>query len=240
MPAYYNEIEPFAAQWLRNLISAGHIAAGDVDERSIVDVQPDDLIGYEQCHFFAGIGGWSYAARLAGWPDTRPAWSASCPCQPFSAAGRQGGFSDSRDLWPEVTRLIGERRPPVLFGEQVTSAAWIARCKGDMEAMGYAVGTVPIKARTVGAKHGRPRQWFVADAKWDEQSRQEPRSGEARRVGRVVKPFPWDEPWESTLSRLRIVGDGLPRNVGATDAARNSIVPQVAAEFIAAYMDIAA
>jgi hypothetical protein len=38
--AYYNEIDPYAAQWLRNLISAGHIAPGDVDERSIVDVRP--------------------------------------------------------------------------------------------------------------------------------------------------------------------------------------------------------
>jgi DNA (cytosine-5)-methyltransferase 1 len=33
--AYYNEIDPFAAQWLRNLIDAGHIAPGDVDERDI-------------------------------------------------------------------------------------------------------------------------------------------------------------------------------------------------------------
>ena len=28
--AYYNEIDPYAAQWLRNLIAAGHIAPGDV------------------------------------------------------------------------------------------------------------------------------------------------------------------------------------------------------------------
>lgn len=27
--AYYNEHDPYAAQWLRNLITAGHIAAGD-------------------------------------------------------------------------------------------------------------------------------------------------------------------------------------------------------------------
>ena len=46
MAAYYNEIEPFAAAWLRNLIAAGHIAPGDVDERSITDVQPTDLRGY--------------------------------------------------------------------------------------------------------------------------------------------------------------------------------------------------
>ena len=82
MPAYYNEIDPHAAQWLRNLIAAGHIAPGDVDERSIVEVQPDDLRGYQQCHFFAGIGGWSLALRLAGWPDHRPVWSGSCPCFP--------------------------------------------------------------------------------------------------------------------------------------------------------------
>lgn len=44
-PHYYNEIDPFAAQWLRNLIAAGHLPAGDVDERSIVDVRPDDLKG---------------------------------------------------------------------------------------------------------------------------------------------------------------------------------------------------
>ena len=85
---YYNEFDPYAAQWLRNLIAAGHLPAGEVDERSIVDVQPNDLDGYRQCHFFAGIGGWSLAARLAGWPDDRELWTGSCPCQPFSAAGK--------------------------------------------------------------------------------------------------------------------------------------------------------
>src|SRR5512147_3187208 len=88
MAAYYNEFDPFAAAWLRELIKAGHIADGDVDERSIVDVQPADLVGFTQCHFFAGIGGWSLALRLAGWPDDRPVWTGSCPCQPFSQAAR--------------------------------------------------------------------------------------------------------------------------------------------------------
>lgn len=70
--AYYNENDPQAAQWLRELIKAGVIAPGDVDDRSILEVQPADLRGYAQCHFFAGIGGWSYALRLAGWPDGWP------------------------------------------------------------------------------------------------------------------------------------------------------------------------
>lgn len=239
MAAYYNEFNPFVAQWLRNLIGAGLIAPGDVDERSICDVSEDDLRGYTQCHLFAGLGGWSLAFRLAGWEDDRPAWSASAPCQPFSADGLQVGFDDDRDLWPHVARLVEKRRPTVLFGEQVTSAPWLSRTRRDMEEMGYAVGAMPIKARTVGARHGRPRYWFVADAQWDEQPREEPCSREAGRVGRVIEPFPWHEPWEGALSRFRIVGDGLPRSVGATDAARNAIVPQVAAEFIAAYMEAA-
>jgi len=67
MPAYYNEIDPYAAKWLRALIAGGLIPKGDVDERSILDVRAADLAGYDQCHFFAGIGGWPYALALAGW-----------------------------------------------------------------------------------------------------------------------------------------------------------------------------
>ena len=130
MTAYYNEIDPYAAQWLRNLIDNKLIASGDVDERSIRNVAATDLHGYTQCHFFAGIGVWSYALRLAEWPDDRPVWTGSCPCQPFSAAGKKGGFDDDRHLWPVFHRLIAECRPPVVFGEQVASKdglGWLPR-----------------------------------------------------------------------------------------------------------------
>lgn len=126
--AYYNEFDPFAAQWLRNLIEDGKIAQGDVDERSIKDVSPDDVRGYTQCHWFAGIGGWSLALRLAGWDDSRPCWTGSCPCTPFSTAGKRKGKADDRHLWPEWFRIIRECRPPVIFGEQVPGAiqfGWI-------------------------------------------------------------------------------------------------------------------
>ncbi|TXH16301.1 MAG: DNA cytosine methyltransferase, partial [Hyphomicrobiaceae bacterium] len=72
---YYNEFDPHAAAWLRELIKAGLIPDGHVDERSIVEVQPIDLIEYTQCHFFAGIGGWSLALQLAGVDATRPLWT---------------------------------------------------------------------------------------------------------------------------------------------------------------------
>lgn len=238
MSAYYNENDPFAAQWLRNLIEAGLIAPGDVDDRSIVDVRPDDLAGYQQCHFFAGIGGWSYAARLAGWPDEQPLWTGSCPCQPFSVAGKGGGFQDERHLWPVWRDLIEERKPAVILGEQSSAAFdWIVLVRGDLEALGYTVGALPVEAASAGARHRRDRYWLIADAERDEQSGQEPCSRSSRRVGRVIEPFPWNEPWQSALSRFRALGDGLPRSVGATDAARNAIVPQVAAEVIAAYLD---
>lgn len=77
MSAYYNEHDAGAAAWLRELIREGHIAPGDVDERSIGDVSADDLRGYVQCHFFAGIGIWSHALRRAGWEDDRPVWTLS-------------------------------------------------------------------------------------------------------------------------------------------------------------------
>ena len=123
MAAYYNEIDPKAAAWLRELIRHGLIADGEVDERSILDVQPEDLHGYTQCHFFAGIGGWSRALRLAGWPDDRPVWTGSPPCQPFSAAGQQKGKDDERHLAPHWASLVAAGRPPVVFGEQVASSA---------------------------------------------------------------------------------------------------------------------
>jgi len=143
MAAYYNEFEPYAAEWLRKLIKQGLIADGEVDSRSIVDVRPDDLRSFTQCHFFAGIGVWSYALRLAGWPDDRPVWTGSCPCQPFSAAGQGKGFDDERHLWPAFHMLINECRPPVVFGEQVASKdglGWLDAVHADLEASGYAVG----------------------------------------------------------------------------------------------------
>lgn len=189
--AYYNELDPHAAEWLRNLIDMKLIAPGEVDDRDIRDVHPDDLRGFAQCHFFAGIGVWSYALRRAGWPDSRPVWTGSCPCQGFSAAGQQRGFDDERHLWPDWYRLIKARKPPVIFGEQVQSAlivgkarnkasefgpyglydpdrdaqiptAWFDLVCADLEEAIYAVGVRDTPAAGSGAPHIRQRLFFVA------------------------------------------------------------------------------
>lgn len=237
---YYNEFDPFAAQWLRNLIADGLIPNGDVDERDMRTIDPADLRGYTQCHFFAGIGGWSLALTLAGWPDDEPVWTGSPPCQPFSSAGTQFGKDDERHLWPKFFDLISECRPPVIFGEQVAPAikhGWLDDLCADLEKEGYAAGAVVLPACSVGAPHRRDRIYFFADAEWNQQPRKEPRRREVGRMGRKFKPVSWDTPWQSALSSFRVVGDGLPRSVATTDAARNAIVPQVAAEVIKAFMN---
>lgn len=166
MAAYYNEHDRFAAAWLRELIKDGLIADGEVDERSIEDVLPNEIAGFTQCHFFAGIGGWSLALRLAGWKDERKVWTGSCPCQPFSTAGKGTGFSDERHLWPAFHHLISQCNPPVVFGEQVASAithGWFDDVSQGLEAQGYAVGAAVLPACAAGRGHPRDRLWFVGD-----------------------------------------------------------------------------
>jgi DNA (cytosine-5)-methyltransferase 1 len=242
MAAYYNENEPYAAQWLRNLIEAGHIAPGDVDERSIVDVRGADLNGYTQAHFFAGIGGWSLALRLANWPDNRPVWTGSCPCQPFSIGGEVRGVNDERHLWPEWFRLIRERGPAIVFGEQVASKAgyeWLAGVHLELESAAYSFGAANLCAASVQAKHPRQRMFFVAHAggaglarpfSHGEGLRRSTGEAPAEHCDTGLRARVCFEPNPGTLVRI----DGLPRPVGQVRAFGNAIVPQVAAAFIEA------
>jgi len=192
MAAYYNEIDPNAAEWLRQLIKMGQIAPGDVDERSIEDVTPNELSAYTQCHFFAGVGGWSLALRLAGIPDDFPVWTGSAPCQPFSAAGKGKGIADERHLWPAMFWLIQQCRPETVFGEQVASKdglGWWDVVSADLEGTGYACGAVDLCAPGVGAFHIRQRLYWVANAnssgrQWQGQAQPAGRIGEAVFTGR--------------------------------------------------------
>ncbi len=162
---YYNEFDPKAAAWLRELIKNGAIAKGDVDDRSITEVKPKDLQDYTQCHFFAGIGGWALALEQAGWGN-KPVWTGSCPCQPFSTAGQQAGFKDERHLWPVFFGLIRECLPSVVFGEQVASAigkGWLDLVCRDLEQEDYACGAAVLTSECIGGPHIRQRLYWLAD-----------------------------------------------------------------------------
>lgn len=298
---YYNEWDKHAAQWLRELIKMKLIPDGYVDERSITDVTASDLEGFTQCHFFAGIGGWSQALKLAGVAPTTRLWTGSPPCQPFSVAGQQQGQLDERHLAPVFLRLVSECRPPVLFGEQVAPAiakSWMCDLQTHLEREDYAVGFAVLPACSVGAPHKRDRLFFgarrlvdtyrnlnrgaecggngaaqgAAGGDWTHITvtgqpcgdgsdvRNVANSDDARREGREgvqertykqpagagsVENFWSDADWLGcTDGKFRSVepgtfplADGIPARVGRLRGYGNAIVPQIAAEFIQAFMD---
>ena len=265
MTAYYNEIDPFAASWLKELIKDGLIADGEVDDRSITEVASSDLKGFKQCHFFAGIGGWSVALRIAGWPDDRPVWTGSPPCQPFSTAGNQKGKEDERHLWPVFFNLIKEQAPTTVFGEQVASAIkhrWFDDLQKDLEAENYASAMVVLPACCVGSPQKRDRLWFsaqrVANTLRQRQSRQReverPSSAASDKNRKVYRTFYggggfnfWGESKNvdcrdgktrtiPTEPALFPLADGVSNRMGTLRGAGNAIVPQVAAEVIKAFM----
>jgi DNA (cytosine-5)-methyltransferase 1 len=256
--AYYNEIDPHAAQWLRELIRQGHIADGEVDERSIVDVIPSDLRTFTQCHFFAGIGVWSHALRQAGWPDDRPVWTGSCPCQPFSAAGKGDGFDDERHLWPAFHWLIEQCDPDVIFGEQVAKKAgetWLDLVSTDLENTGFTFGAGITTASSFGAPHIRQRTYWLAHAECE--GRQGGLRGWQNQKEKMVEGHPrcggstYHSPWENvewhefkdgksspTEPGTCPLVDGAPARVGRLRGYGNAIVAQQAQAFIEAYLEV--
>ena len=247
---YYNEFDPKTAAWLRELIKAKAIPNGHVDERSISDVSPNDLTGYVQCHFFAGIGGWSYALQLAGWPEDRPIWTGSCPCQPFSTAGKGLGDKDERHLWPTFFTLIRECRPEFVFGEQVASSigkGWLDWVSTDLEKEGYACGASVLGAHSIGAPHIRQRVYWIANNISKGREGLEPSEnigiprqwnwrGKEDMQFLAERPFSRTDRWPQPL--IRRVDDGLPSRLASLHGYGNAIVPQVAAEFICASIEV--
>jgi len=254
---YYNEWDSFAAEWLKQLIKDGLIPNGEVDTRSIADVEPSDLKGFTQCHFFAGIGGWSRALQLAGWNSDKPVWTGSPPCQSFSTAGKRKGKDDERHLWPVFFNLIRECQPPTVFGEQVAAAirhGWLDDLQNDFEAEGYASAAVVLPAGSIGAYHKRDRLFFTAKRMADSNSSQLQGGrlsggidSQHHSIRRDEAHNIWDNPQIiycrdgkyrpiPTQPALFPLAHGVSNRVGLLRGSGNAIVPQAAAEIIKAVM----
>ena len=245
---FYNEFDHNAAKRLRNLCKAGEITNGTVDERDIQTILPAELAGMRRVHFFAGIGGWDLALRLAGWPADREVWTGSCPCQPFSLAGKQRRNADERDLWPAFFRILKECRPATVFGEQVDNKhgeEWLSRLRSDLESEGYAVGDASLNSAGIGANQIRQRLYWVADAAGQRRcgGAEVAQSGSAKLGGPSAYLLPESRPdGRGSLSSLSVsevceAAYGVPGRVADLRGFGNAIDPEVAGEFITAFME---
>ena len=81
-------------------------------------------------------------------------------------AGDKQGEKDSRYLWPEFSRLVGELKPHWVVAENVSGIIKLSAdtvCT-DLERQGYSVGIWDYEALSIGAQHRRERIFFVAHA----------------------------------------------------------------------------
>ena len=192
-------------------MAEGLVPDGVVDDRDIRDIRPEDVAGYDRCHFFAGILGWELALQWAGWPEDLPVWSASLPCTPFSVAGKGLGEEDERHLWPCFRELVEECRPLYIMGEQVSSKAgraWFSGVRTDLESLGYWAEAFGLPAACVGKDHIRQRLFWMAHSE----------NGKDRTYGR--KPQAYDEP------QLEVRGCGLFSSILCRDGEYRRISPK--------------
>lgn len=104
-------------------------------------------------------------------PKTLPDFDVFCggfPCQPFSLAGRQLGFEDTRGtVFFDVCRILEEKKPRVVFLENVKNLA--SHDSGNtmkvilksLENLGYAVSVELMNAVDYGVPQSRERVFIV-------------------------------------------------------------------------------
>jgi len=90
------------------------------------------------------------------------------PCQPHSFSGDRKASEDSRDLWPEYSRLISEIHPRFVLPENVLgvlsseNGQFFRGVLRDLARLGYDAEWFNIPSAAVGAPHLRARIWMVA------------------------------------------------------------------------------
>lgn len=88
------------------------------------------------------------------------------PCQPWSEAGKRGGASDDRHLWPAMCATIEALRPAWVIGENVPGliSLGLEDVCADLERRGYTTQPLTVPAVAAGAPHLRERVWILAHA----------------------------------------------------------------------------
>ncbi len=156
--------------------------------------------------------------------------AAGFPCQDISFAGKGAGLSGGRSglFWHVLRAACMVGRPKLLL-ENV--AALLRRGMGDvlgaLATFGYDTEWHCIPASAIGAPHSRDRIWIIADPQRDKQSWEKPCIGPFGRMGRLKQSVAWNGGWETALSALRGMDDGISRSVDRTDLMRNAVVPQI-------------
>ncbi len=161
------------------------------------------------------------------------------PCQPFSVAGKRGGASDDRAIWPEMFRVISEARPAWVLGENVPGIIpmELDNVLSDLEGIGYATRAFVIPACAVDARHRRDRVWIVGRFIGDTAGTGLPNGAELQmaRTGEL-QPEPQRSvgdcyQWQSEPRICRVV-NGVRNRVDRLKGLGNAIVPQVAYEIL--------
>ena len=105
-----------------------------------------------------------YAGSYSGMVDLI---TAGFPCQPFSAAGKQKGEEDHRNMWPatvDIIRLIG---PKILFLENVPALLtdqYAKRIFADLARLGFDAKWGVLGAGETGSICTGKRLWILAIA----------------------------------------------------------------------------
>ncbi len=93
---------------------------------------------------------------------------AGFPCQPFSISGKQNGFDDARGtLFFDVARIVKEKRPKIVFMENVKNFAshdsgkTLAVVKKTIEELGYSFNYRVLNASDYGVPQKRERIYMV-------------------------------------------------------------------------------
>jgi DNA (cytosine-5)-methyltransferase 1 len=117
------------------------------------------------------------------------------PCQPFSTAGKRGGATDPRHLWPAMFNAICLLRPRYALMENVRGhlSLGFGRVLGDLAEIGYDAEWQVIPAAAVGAPHKRDRVFIVANTDSRRRKQCEPKteslsgiSSSSKRIGTNV------------------------------------------------------